>query len=490
MQAFFRREGNAYLITIALLYTLIYVIFWPKAHSIMDESAYLAQGYAFRHGTPYTDVAGISSTMSYEISQQHTITQYPLGMPLLLALFSLISWKLALGINLFTHLATFGLIAALLRLNKKHPWPAVLYLLHPTAALYSHTVMTDVISGTLITLTVYLTLTKRFALAGLVIGAAVLIRTANWVIGPLIVLGMLLDGLSENKSIAKTIRARFGSVVVLTLAAVPLIVSAYLYQKIIQDGGWARYSQGGQLALSHIPGQFLFYAPLLLILYPGMFALIWLYRGVGRFMILATILGIFLLYCSFFFHDTGGSLPETLVIGQRYMLSILPLCVVAYASVFEPWLKKIQTPLMWGVALVLLAATSVIHRQHDAKLREVIAYRDALVQSAPRETPLFCNVHLAKLLHPAWTEERRWTLISGFNAQTIRPTDASDAAIQAIQKGLTASPSVIVAMWNRGYRSEASDDTALLKRIQSEFTYELLPNLPAGLIVLRVKAPL
>ena len=302
-----RRNGNLYLCGAALLYVVIYMIFLPESYSIMDESSYLAQAFAFRSGVFYIDTAGISSVMSYSIGgSHHVISQYPPGWPFLLSIFSLISWKFALSINLFSHLLSFWIVVLLLRYFKSPVWFAVLYLCHPTAVLYSRTVMSDVPSGMLVAACTLFCLRRQYIITGVLLGIAMLVRTANVLVCPLLLFGMFIEPvLKKELSLKKGIFQVVRPALIMLISAIPFILAAFFYQKIIQDGGWARYARPGDLSLKNFPSQFTGYAFELMVLFPGMLFVPFFTRRAGHGIILVVTYGFLLLYSLYFFHDVA-----------------------------------------------------------------------------------------------------------------------------------------------------------------------------------------
>ena len=215
----------------AALYVLLYVLFWPPIITTMDESAYLNFAYVLRQGTFYADVAHITLPMYVEAAGHITI-KYPPGMSVYLAVLSFLGWKLALGANLLVHLATFFTVARLLRLVGASSLFGLFFLLHPTAVVYSRTIMSDPLGGLLVALAFLACVTKRPLVGGLMLGLAVLVKTANGMIFGLFALGMLLElvGAGKPRSLS-TLRP----LVLFVLGGVPLMAVAFLYQKIVQE---------------------------------------------------------------------------------------------------------------------------------------------------------------------------------------------------------------------------------------------------------------
>ena len=258
---------NRLLLVAGVLYTILAVFFWPSIHTTMDESAYLVAAYALRHGTFYPDMAGVSAVMSYPIGG-HIVTQYPPGMAFLLAGFSLAGWGMVFALNLVVHLLTFWTVIRILRRLSISPVYAILYLFYPTAVIYSRTVMSDMIASLLVAQAFYAYLGNRRLLVGVLIGIAILIRTASG----LLLLPFLVDALIQpliavtdgRSSLSPKEPARWWegiwSAFLVGIGAVPFAVLAWVYQAIVQGGGWARYASvpmGLSIFPQMFPGYFL-----------------------------------------------------------------------------------------------------------------------------------------------------------------------------------------------------------------------------------------
>jgi hypothetical protein len=449
----------------------------------MDESAYLNYAYVLRSGYLYSDQAGINTVMSYPVGNDaHTITQYPPGQSLLLAVFSLLGWNFALGMNLVLHLLTAFILTRILVKVGCSRWWAILYLLHPTVVLYSRTVMSDIPSALLVTLFFLLYLEKKFLLAGICAGSAVFIRTANGIAIPIAVLAILLEqralffpasGSRDGVKIRQTLR----EIIPLVLSATVFVVVAYLYQKIFQEGGWAKYSQGGQVGLHHLPKKLPMYTIALMTIYPGMLIAPFLYKGPGKFVLNGLCFSILALYSCYHFADVGATPIQTFIMGQRYLITIVPLMLVAYASVLEKkGLRPSNNP--WSIiavaaSLLLFAISAFVHRQHDQKLREDLRIRTVVSQSIGSDSYLIGNIHVVKMLHPIWTGIHKWEL---FTTQEISREDAGNRAVEQVKKALDSGKNVYVAVWSRGdskgYFAESDSDQWVMEQIATTYNVE------------------
>jgi hypothetical protein len=479
------RDSNGVLLGAALVYVLVYALFLPRINTTMDEAAYLNMAWALRHGTVFLDKVGITGVMSYW-ANGHMITQYPPGMPFVLAVTSLLGWKAALCTNLLMSLALFAVMIKLLRTLKLPAFFAILLLLHPTAVTFSRTVMSDLTSCLLLTTAFLCYLNRRYFLIGILVGLTIMIKTASGIALPLFLLALLFEpSLNEEVEPAGLIeKIKSGALIV--AGALPFIVGAWLYQRIWQDGGWAKYSSGGQLGLHNFPHVFTGYVVMLMLLYPGILVAPLLYRGRGRVALWCLTYGTLFFYSCYHFQDSTDSKLQSLVLGQRYLLgSVLPLFIVAYAAILwrflEKWNKRVVTAL-GGVGLAaLLLAMAYVQKAHDKYLHRSAEVRTIAARVIGPNDQLFLNVHMAKLLHPAWTGTHSFTLFDVFTGQVsadVSPEKLFEYMRKGQQTADSASPKgrVLVAHWSRLYRPDTEGEHTMLGRINSQFVLRRLPE--------------
>lgn len=479
------RDSNGLLVGAAAGYVLLYLCFWPLATAIMDESAYLNMAWAMRHGTVYLDVAGISSVFSYPTGGgRHIITQYPPGMPAVLALTSLAGWKMAMGTNLIVLLALFAVTVKILRSLRLPGAFALLMLLHPTAVMYSRTVMSDLVSSLLVATAFLCYLHRRYMLLGLLIGIAVMGRTATGIVLIFFLLGILLDGKTspEGQTVPISFGERVRNGVLVGIGALPGIAFAWWYQHAIQEGGWTKYSAGGQMGLHNFPRIFPAYMLSLLILYPGMLLAPLFYRGRGRAALWGLTYGIVLFYSLYHFQDSTDNKLQSLILGQRYMLTAMPMFIVAYAALIwrfaQKWNPKFLAVSMALALLALFVVAGAAHRVHNKYLQRGVEVRDTTARVvAPRDI-LFANVHLSKMLHPAWTGPRPFVLFGPLDQAKLN--EHIQKALQKTKEQRTGGR-VIVAHWSRQYRPETEGEHRVIKTVKAAFiTRQLEGSQPAN----------
>ena len=328
-------RSNLVLAAFALLYAILYAAFWPRAATTMDEASYLGFAYVLRHGTIFPDLVPATALLAFPVNG-HLVSKYPLGMSALLALGSFAGgWTAALGINLLVHLATFWVVIKILRDRALSPFWALLFLFHPTAVLYSRTVMADPASGLLIALGLFQLNKGRFFWAGFWAGIALTFRTGNVVALPVFALAAF--ALPRVSSVSFVNRVRAGAEV--AVGSLPGLALAAYYMVVVTQGKMGQNT--GSFSASYFPTMFGGYVVMLLVLYPGLLlapllALILRRRDGFNLASAGVCYGTFALYCFWFYRDQGGSALETLIVGQRYFLAVLVPFIVTYAAVLEP----------------------------------------------------------------------------------------------------------------------------------------------------------
>ncbi len=447
-------DANGILLVAGLLFAIVYALFWPVTYTTMDEAGYVGNAYVMRHGTLYADQAGVFVATNFPV-EGHQVPKYPLGMAALIALVSFAGWKFALGVNLLVHLLTFVVFIRLLRRIGLPGVFGLLYLLHPTATLYSRTAMADPFSGLLITLAFYAFVKRQFVGAGLLAGVSVAVRTGNIIALPAFALGALLDGRREQNEKLPTWIERLRPAVLFSIACVPGLIAAAFYLLVLTKGQAANST--GTFALRYFTDMFPAYAASLLVLYPGMLAAPLLYRGPNRATLMMLCYGVVLLYSFWFYRDIGANVAESLVVGQRYMLAVLPLFLLAYADVLWWCVKRFTSAksalVVAAIAGGLAAATLftggvLVHRKHAAFLANLAQVRDQVYAVSKPGDRVYCNLNVAKLLHPAW----------GVRDVVVVHDPAKDAE-DARRFSKQSSPKrVLLAYWARAGRAAEVED--------------------------------
>lgn len=460
------RIENSVLAGAALLYILIYVMFWPPIHSTMDEGSYLGFARVLQEGTLYADVAEERVVLALP-AHGHHVSKYPLGMSALLALTSLVGgWTFALGTNLLLHLVNFVLVAILLRRQKVPAVLAVLYLLHPTAALYSRTVMSDTASAVLLTLAFWGYLRRNWALAGVLAGLSVLLRTGNAVALPIFCIAALLTTETGNEARLTDLLSRVRSAALFVLGATPFLLAAGYYAVVVADGQMG--GSTGAFGREYFAANFTAYTIGLLLVFPGMLLAPLFYRGEGRGVLAGLVYGFLFLYCFWYYRDQGATAVESMIRGLRYFVVVLPLLTVAYGEVLWRLLfvrlpRSVHIGGAVAVVAVLFLVTLMIGKKHQESLMNMARVRDALLAQTNPADVILCNMQVAKLLHPGWGERRY-----------LIPAHTHEETVHTVRNMMANTPRgrLVVATWARPGRQ---DDRAEVERLKAGVERLLAP---------------
>lgn len=454
------RDANGWLCAAAVLFALIYCRFWPLTYTTMDEAGYVGNAYLLRHGTVYADQAHVFIATNFLVDG-HFVSKYPLGMAALIALVSFAGWKTALGVNLFVHLATFSVFVRLVRrIGVPGIW-GLLYLLHPTAVLFCRTAMADLFSGLLLALAFDALLRARLLATGLLAGLAIAVRTGNIVFLPAFALAPFAEPWLKSGG---EVWGRVPALLRLSIGFIPGLAFAAYFLVVLTHGQVANNT--GTFHLHYFGEMFPAYAASLLVLYPGMLLAPALYRGPQRVTLMALCYGVVLLYSFWFYRDTGSSMVENLIVGQRYMLAVLPLFLLAYAEVLwrligaRLWVNANARPILKGTvgacALVLFVIGFLVQKRHEELLTTLALVRDRVYATTTTQDRVYCNPNIAKLLHPAWGRR-----------DVVLVLDAEQAAQDARQWLASAPRSgrVVGAYWARSGRAMEQEEANRVARL-------------------------
>jgi hypothetical protein len=385
-----------WLLLLIAFYLVIFVYFYPPTHGIEDEAGYINQAFLWQHGSITAEGAGYGQLADFYTINGRSVSFRNPGRAL-----TLLPFMIAFGERsvFFTgaiiHVLTVLAAALLLvRLGKSPLW-ALLILLHPTMTLYSRTVMSDELSGLLLLLAVLAVTckSKRGLLAGIALGAAVLTRYHTAVVVPFFIVALFFD---------KGRREAF--ICLLTTGAFAVLIVAYNYWTFRNlVGGYSDMVSFGPQYLAY---SLKYYVPALLLLWPLQLFAPFIDRSPLRGYVWACCFPVFGLLTVYFFHETGESLVQTLILGQRLMLTILPIWIVSYIFTVDSWTgtaihkyvpHAIRVAAVTACCVILLGGTFFLFREHQ---RHLVNLRDTaaeIEQVAPAGSVLVANRNLTKL---------------------------------------------------------------------------------------------
>lgn len=383
----------------ALPFIAAFLIHYPPMWTYMDENIYIGLAHTLRGGTIFPDQAQIHIPFLVW-NGTHWISQYPLGMPALIALFSFIGWKAIFVSNLFALLIGFFFFARWLRLEGLHPvfsWP---YLYYPAIVFYSRTVMSEIPCLALVTAASFYFSAQRLSLAGFLVGIALQFRnTAIFILG-----GMLLSVFWVNPS-----RQRVSSVFRLLLGVAPGIAFAILYNTLITGHPFVSpyaLTKGQPLSLSFVPKNLLLFAQSTLLMYPFMGLV--LFRRCKRTLLFALFASwLFLLFhltipTEWITGNQWESFAQKILLQHRYLLPIIPFLLLLYSHALAEKAARIRTSVMRAPLVLLpflILAAGFINFHHQQYLRALAEFQMVVYDSIPDRACVAANYDALRLLN-------------------------------------------------------------------------------------------
>ncbi len=378
-------------------YLTLFVVYYPPLCGIEDEVGFVNQAVVWSKGAVSAEAAGFQSMTDFVPAQGRTVPWRNPGRSLIVLPFVVASGLRSIFVSgALIHVA-IALTAALIhaRLGQSPLW-AILVLSHPTLSIYRRTVMGDAPAGLFLLLAVFAVLSRPAPgfLAGVLIGLAVLMRYHSGVVVPFFALTLWRDSkLAQPKLEALKCLAVSG--IVITLIA---FYNIYLH-------GSPFGATAGYFAAHFLVPNFVFYAVALLLVWPGMLVAPLVEKSRLGSLALATCFPVLSLFSFYYFHDTGSSLAETLVLGQRLLQCVLPIWIVTFASVLDcamlPMLERrwqvLKPALIAAACLVLLTEQWYLFRRHEGYLRGLKAVRDELAATVPAGAVIVSNSMVLKL---------------------------------------------------------------------------------------------
>jgi len=345
----------------AVFVLILAVFFYPRSTVIADETCYLSAARYLLNGKAFDRFSEAWFYKNVGFYQRTFFSASPTFSALLIP-FVAMGWRSAFVLGVLSHILGFGgLIYVFRRRGLPIGW-AVLYLLHPTAVLYSHTVMADVPSSALVVLILCILHRDRpnhFA-AGLVMGLLLLVKLSNF---PLIAAFGLLFFLSDvvrkrSSPDSRKLRLRW---VHLGLGMLPgvilfLIVNVVLFNSPLGNGYVGRDS--GYFRWHYFLEHFPFYLVALMAMYPLMLISPVFLSGKYRWEMRLSCLAGIVFFAFYFYVDKGDVWYASLVLGLRFHLIFIPFYVIGYAQMLTRLARAVKRVVL--VRLALVGATVIL----------------------------------------------------------------------------------------------------------------------------------
>lgn len=379
-------RNRVILLAAFFLFTVVFLIYYPPTCAIVDESAYLSATYAFQHGTVFYDHAGINQEhMSLEIGG-HQVSRYPPGNSLLLLPFTLIHWRFVFIRGWILAGIAYCLMILCLRHYRLPVSYAVLLLFHPTFILYSRTIMSDLPALVFILAGLYAGLHKKAFIAGLLFGLSAALRYPNLIIPAAVAAFFLFK---------KEIRLTLIFIAGVILGVLPLLI--YNLQVF---GSWLGSVPvyGTSFDWHYLPHSLSRFALSLMLLYPGLLIIFFLWRSPDRWYWWSPVLLTMLFYSFQDYREDAGHWGINLVMNLRYLLPVIPVLLLSAAGAMHryPQLIRLRLP---AFALLSLSLFYISHRHQDF-LREKKYYQDHFYAALENTELVLANKDIGEMINP------------------------------------------------------------------------------------------
>lgn len=314
---------NSYVILGLLIYTAIFFMFYPSYVGVVDDTEYLDFAYVMRHGhVKFSQSELVKGPLNININNQN-LSRYPPGNSALLIPFTFINWKLVFLRGYFLLIAIVLLFVFVLKMYNLPMEYSLLLLFSPPFILRSRTLDSDLVVALLYLIILILFLKRSDFYSGFVSGSGLFFRyTSILIIFPIILI-MLME-----RNYKRALKYSLGSLIPITLF---LLYNRLEYGNIL---GVLPYYYNS-FSLGNFFENFTLYIIMLDIIFPFMLVLPFFIKLEYKWYYFS-IIWVFILFHSFFFRiDYGSNFAETLVMGQRFMLPILPFLYLFYIKFFS-----------------------------------------------------------------------------------------------------------------------------------------------------------
>ncbi|HUV39129.1 MAG TPA: hypothetical protein VMY39_05915 [Planctomycetota bacterium] len=382
-------------------------VFYPKAPVSIDEVRYMSAAHHLLTGKAFdrwSEAWFWKPRLDGETFERMFYSLSPAYSGLLTP-FVAVDWRSVFLLGTLAHLGAFGGVVHVMRRRGLHPAWAVLYLLHPTAVLYSRMAMAELPSTALVVLVLVLLDRERprAFLAGLVMGLTVLLKLSNVSVVAVFAVGCFVMSFVTDggASVLRRLRRPLWMGLGMLPGIVALLWSnTYFFNSPL--GNAYIGMEGGMFGWTFFSENFPFYAGALATVYPLMLVAPVFLRGRLRWQMRLSCVAALLFFGAYYYRDAGNSTVEELVRGLRFQLIVLPFYVLAYAEMIErllirlSWRRFMLPVLLTG--LVLLAAGDIVMSREQCRhtLREYAAH-ERLTNALPGSGTLIVRT---KYLNP------------------------------------------------------------------------------------------
>lgn len=394
------RTGRGVLACGILFLIVLTALCYPSYYSQADSGCYVSMANVFARG----QVSGEGLDLNlYRFTEVHgrLVGMHDAGFAMLLAPFTFFGDRACFALNLLLFLASFIIFHRALGKLGIHPAFSLLYLLHPTLWYHSRHLTSDFASGAFFLFAFYGLLVGGRAriLSGVCFGLSVLVRPASAVyVAPFLAAWFLL-ALARPEGAGR--RGAWKGAGFIALGAVPVVavLLAYNVGVLHSVSGFipSRVPTGAHsFALGNVPYNLLRYGVALNVVFPLLIVAFFFYKGPLRWPMFASVALGGTFYMTYIDWGLGGPVAfggaESIILGPRYFDVVLPVMLLAYASVLSGLLARhprlLPAARIAGVAATALLAVGVVaitivHQRH---LDQAACFRDLLFDNTPKDS--------------------------------------------------------------------------------------------------------
>ena len=378
-----------------VFFTGIYLYYYPPIHGIEDEAGYINLAFVWLHGTTLPTGSAMPKLFDFEeVNGREVSWRSPGRSAVLFPFLAIFGGKSIFVSSLLIHLLTTLFAALLLQRVGLSPLWALLILFHPTLMLYSRTVMSDELGAMFLLLAVgAVTFRRNSGLwVGIFIGLAAFARLHAAFAVPFVAAAFWLSG-KKSQAIWTVFAA----------SVVGALIIAYNYFTV----GTPILYLHAEFGLEYLPERLAFYIPALLILFPLQLVAPVFDDTNMRWYSRAITLPIFGLLLFYFWNDAGPGFLDTLVLGQRLLVLILPIWLIGYARSIkrlsyrfelDKFVQGNKNIVLSAVCFVLLISQVVIFQKHQEHLLNFRHAIEEVAELVPANSLVVTNRGMGKFL--------------------------------------------------------------------------------------------
>lgn len=411
-------QGNRFawpvIFFVVAAYSSAFILFYPRTLTVDDERAYVSQARSYLQGS--TTISQIDP-FTGEVTQIFP-SKYPVGTAMLMAPFVWAGgWNAAFIVSWLSLIFLVLLTALWLAQEGRPPLFALVILGFPAALVMGRVAMSDVPSGAVVVLGLWLFwrgLDRHWAYwiaSGFVAGVSTLLREPNVIPFVVFFVGAVFRG--ERKYLA-LLTGGIGGLAVRAVSSYIAFEDALFYIRPAYGFGIDGVVQNVQLYLIGM-----------LVLVPGGLLAVVGYRGRRRPEVILTVLLFFWFYCFYRYGAVESGTVKRFVLSLRFFVPLLPLLAFAMAETFVRWWgqiigmcrgsirKYLELGVRIGIVLWVIGVTASaagVHLAFDHWNQRHVKLRHAIQQDIGGAAAMIINLaaykHLDELDGPQIVVQR------------------------------------------------------------------------------------